>query len=145
MPSKPEPTKPIMQVVEEVGLYPIEAYDFVQRGLAYTVRKLRGERAEGESAHNDPSRHISGQELSEGLREFALMHWGLLARTVLARWNIHRTEDFGRIVFAMVENGYLSKTEEDSIDDFRNVFDFRTAFEKDYRIECKHDLVGRPI
>lgn len=134
MPSKPEPTKPITQVVEEVGLYPLEAYDFVQRGLNYTVQKIHGER---KRAGEDVSRHISGQQLSEGLREFAQAHWGMLARTVLARWNIHRTEDFGRIVFAMVDNGYLSKTDEDSIEDFRNVFDFRSAFEKDYRIECK--------
>ena len=61
-----------------------------------------------------------------------------LARTVLARWNIRRTYDFGRIVFAMVDNGLMQKTEEDSIEDFRDVFDFKHAFgEHAYRIELR--------
>lgn len=131
MPPKEWPEKTLEDVVEEVGLYPIEAYDFVQRGLQHTVEKLRADVTE------PGARHISGQELSEGLREFALEQWGLLARTVLERWGITRTDDFGRIVFALVENGFMSKTEEDDIEDFKNVFDFRTAFEQGYRIECK--------
>lgn len=133
MPSKkPAPPRPIDEIVEEVGLYPVEAFDFVQRGLHFTVEKLHGN---GEDPEQD--RHISGRELSEGLREFALMQWGMLAGTVLRRWNIRGTEDFGRIVFALVDNGWMKKTDEDTFDDFRNVFDFRTAFEEGYRIECK--------
>src|SRR5262249_35036416 len=102
-----------------------------QRGLAYTVDKVHGRKG------SKSTRHITGQELSEGLREFALLQWGMLARTVLLRWNIVRTQDFGRIVFALVENGWMSKTEEDNIDDFNNVFDFHDAFEEGSRIECK--------
>lgn len=134
MPQKqpPQPVKSLDEIVEEVGLYPIEAYEFVQRGLGYTVQKLHGE-VKNPSAN----RHISGQQLSQGLREFALLQWGLLAHTVLARWNIRRTDDFGRIVFALVEHGHMSKTDEDNIEDFRNVFDFRTVFEEQYRIGCK--------
>ncbi|HEX2972087.1 MAG TPA: Minf_1886 family protein [Tepidisphaeraceae bacterium] len=133
-PKGSQPAKPIEQVVEEIGLYPIEAYDFVQRGLQYTVQKI----------HNhvtDPkvSRHVSGRELSEGLREFALMQWGMLARSVLRRWNLLRTEDFGRIVFALVEGGYMTTTEEDSMEDFRGVFDF-SSLEEDYHIDCKDRL-----
>jgi uncharacterized repeat protein (TIGR04138 family) len=125
----PAPDKPLHQIVEEVGLYPMEAYEFVQQGLSYTVAKLHGE-------VKDPkvSRHVTGQDLCVGLREFALMNWGLLARTVLGRWNVRKTVDFGRIVFALVDNGYMQKTEDDTIDDFRDVFDFKTAFE-DYKIE----------
>jgi uncharacterized repeat protein (TIGR04138 family) len=129
---EPGPQKSLEEVVEEVGLYPREAFEFIQQGLSYTVQKLHGEL-------KDPSasRHVSGRDLSEGLRQFALLQWGMLAGTVLRRWNIHRTDDFGRIVFAMVESGWMSKTDQDTIDDFRNIFDFRTAFEEGYRIECK--------
>lgn len=132
MPPQDGPTKTYEQIVEEVGLYPIEAYQFVSEGLHYTVEKLKG------AAPQPPqgSRHVSGQELSHGLKEFALQQWGLMARVVLERWNITRTEDFGRIVFALVENGWLSKTDEDSLEDFKNVFDFRSTFDKDYRIGC---------
>lgn len=128
---KPKRTKSIEQIAADVGLYPVEAFEFVQRGLEHTVEKLH-QQTEAGMPH-----HVSGRELSVGLRELALSQWGLLARTVLQRWNITRTDDFGRIVFALVENGWLSKTDEDSVEDFKNVFDFRTAFDLGYRIECK--------
>ena len=128
-PAEPKPDKPLQQIVEEVGLYPMEAFEFVQQGLSYTVHKLHGDVKDEKQ-----SRHVSGQDLCQGLREFALMNWGLLARTVLARWNVRRTLDFGRIVFALVDNGYMQKTEDDTIEDFRDVFDFKSAFE-DYKIE----------
>lgn len=130
-PNQSRPQKSIEQIVEEVGLYPIEAFEFVQRGLHYTVQKLFGDIKE------DAAHHVSGRELSEGLREYALLQWGLLARTVLRRWGITRTDDFGRIVFSLVENGWMSKTEEDTPEDFREVYDFALAFEEKYRIECK--------
>src|SRR5437773_11907191 len=95
----PAPEKSLQEIVDEVGLYPLEAYLFVQNGLSYTVEKLHGEvKEEGKS------RHVAGRALCEGLREFALMNWGLLARTVLERWGITRTLDFGRIVFALVDS-----------------------------------------
>ena len=124
--------KKLEDIVEEVGLYPIEAYDFVQQGLGYTVNKIHGQVKSPKA-----SRHVNGRDLCEGLREFALMKWGLLARTVLGRWNIRRTLDFGRIVFALVDNGWMQKTDEDTIEDFRDVFDFKTGFEAGYRIEMK--------
>lgn len=129
-PAEPRPPeKPLQQIVEEVGLYPMEAFDFVQQGLSYTVQKLHGEIKDEKR-----SRHVTGPDLCQGLRAFALMNWGLLARTVLARWNVRKTIDFGRIVFALVDNGYMQRTDDDTLDDFRDVFDFKTAFEN-YKIE----------
>jgi len=79
------------------------------------------------------NRHVSGQDLSWGLRDYAIQQWGLLARTVLARWGITRTIDLGRIVFAMVDNGYMQKQPRDSVEDFRDVFDFHEAFDQAFR------------
>ena len=132
-PAEPKPPeKPLQQIVEEVGLYPVEAFEFVQQGLSYTVQKLHGD-VKGEKEEK-VSRHVTGRDLCEGLREFALMNWGLLARTVLGRWNVRMTIDFGRIVFALVDNGYMQKTPDDTLEDFRDVFDFKVAFEN-YKIE----------
>ena len=131
----PEPTqqqrsaKTLQQLVDEVGLYPAEAYQFVQEGLSHTVGHIHGKQGEGKL-----SRHVSGPQLCEGLRELAIAHWGRLARTVLRRWNVTGTYDFGRIVFAMIDAGQMQKSDEDSLEDFRNVFDFKTALESDYRI-----------
>jgi uncharacterized repeat protein (TIGR04138 family) len=124
--------KKLEDIVEEVGLYPIEAYEFVHNGLGYTVNKLHGNKKDPKA-----SRHVSGRDLCDGLREYALAKWGLMARTVLGRWNIRKTYDFGRIVFAMVDNGLMQKTDDDTIEDFRNVYDFKTAFDGAYKIECK--------
>lgn len=134
-PSTPELTLP--EIVERVGLYPIEAYEFVQQGLSYTVERTHGtlDLEKVRSAEDLVSRHVDGRMLCHGLRDYALMKWGMLARTVLNRWNIRRTIDFGRIVFALVDHGHMQKTDEDSVDDFRDVFDFASAFESGYRIE----------
>ncbi|MEL7089230.1 MAG: Minf_1886 family protein, partial [Planctomycetota bacterium] len=79
---------------------------------------------------DQPSRHVTGRILCEGLRDFALQQYGLLAGTVLRRWRVTRCEDFGRIVFAMVEAGMMHKTDEDSLEDFEGLFSFREAFGK---------------
>jgi uncharacterized repeat protein (TIGR04138 family) len=121
--------KSLKQVAHDFGPYPPEAYEFVQRGLSHTVQRVHGAVED-----RDASRHVSGQQLCEGLREYALSQWGLLARTVLWRWGISSTLDFGRIVFTLIEVGQMQRTQDDSIEDFRNVFEFRTAFDSGYRI-----------
>ncbi len=132
MPPAHDPApKTLQQVVELVGVYPIDAFEFVHRGLAHTVAHIHGT-----APVEDPAaRHVCGQQLCQGLREYALSQWGLMAKTVLQRWNITSTLDFGKIVFAMVDNGLMQKTDRDSLDDFRAVFDFNTAFDAGYRIK----------
>jgi uncharacterized repeat protein (TIGR04138 family) len=129
---KPTKEKSVQQVIEDVGLYPPEAYAFIQQGLGFAVQRVHGNVKDPKA-----SRHITGQDLCEGLREMALAQWGRLARTVLRRWNITSTVDFGRIVFALVDAGLMQKTDDDSLEDFRNVYDFRSAFEAEYQIPCK--------
>ena len=130
MPPSKEPAKQasVPKLALDLGPYPQEAFEFVQRGLSFTVQKVH-------EAQTDPdaSRHVSGQQLCEGLREFAFRQWGMLARVVLERWGINATIDFGRIVFTLIEAGQMQKTPEDTLDDFRDVYDFR-AFDTGYRI-----------
>lgn len=114
--------------------YPMDAFLFVQRGLDFTVNRLHGEAEDElfgdiEPAEYESQRHVSGQDLCAGLRDFAIKEYGLLARTVLRRWNITSCRDFGQMVFAMVDGGLMRKTEDDTIHDFNNVFDFASAFE----------------
>ncbi len=82
-------------------------------------------------------RHVSGQELAQGVRRLALDRYGPLARTVLEHWGIHDTDDVGRVVFAMVEQGILIKQDGDQPEDFAGVFDFEEAFERDYPWEAR--------
>lgn len=111
---------------EKAGPYPLGAYEFVRDGLAHAVSLVHGDRTASEAG--DESRHITGQQLCFGLKDFALKQYGLLARTVLGRWSVTQTADFGRIVFAMIDAGLMRKTEEDSLEDFMSVFEFDEAF-----------------
>lgn len=117
-----EPSKTLKQLADNSGKYPVEAFDFVRDGLQYAVNH-------GKDDLECPICHITGKDLCLGLREIALDRWGMLASTVLRNWNIHATGDFGHIVFAMVETGWMAKTDEDTIDDFKNVYDFNSAFD----------------
>jgi uncharacterized repeat protein (TIGR04138 family) len=80
------------------------------------------------------NRHVTGQQLCHGIRDLALARWGLMASSVLRHWRIRATEDFGRMVFALVESGHLQKRSEDVLDDFKKVYDFRTAFDLGYQV-----------
>ena len=109
------------------GPYPLSAFLFVQEGLRHTCDRLY---RIDDLPTEDESRHVSGQELCLGLRDYAIEQFGFLARTVLANWNITRTEDFGNIVFAMVEAGLLRKTEQDRYEDCQAVYDFAEVFDE---------------
>lgn len=127
---QPQAQQKLRTPMLEYGAYPPEAYDFVQQGLSFTVQQIHGRTA----AKPRASRHVSGQQLCEGIRQYALAQYGMLAATVLRLWNINSTLDFGRIVFALIEAGHMQKTDEDTIEDFRNVYDFKAAFETEYNI-----------
>lgn len=103
--------------------YPPEAYRFLLYGLEQTSSALHGEASEGKH------RHVSGRDLSEGLRAAAMELWGLLAPVVLERWGIRRTRDFGEMVFFLIGLGVLGKQDTDRIEDFDDVYDFASAFQ----------------
>lgn len=107
--------------------YPPAAFAFVLEGLAFTTERACSQYlSEGLPAPD--MRHVSGQQLCLGLREYAIERFGSLAPCVLRHWNIVRTEDFGRIVYALIEAERLARSADDSIDDFHSVFDFEEAF-----------------
>lgn len=116
--------------------YDAGAYLFVREGLDYTLKLLK------KQGHS-PARHVRGQELLDGLRQFALDEFGPLAKTVLNHWGVHHGEDFGEIVFNLVEIGVLGKTDEDSRADFKGGFDFDTAFVQPFLPDRKPAPHGR--
>lgn len=112
--------KNFYQAIDEIcakdSRYNPDAYEFVMQALHFTQGKLKREK------------HVTGRELLEGIREFVIEQYGPMAKTVLRHWGISKTEDFGNIVFNMVDKKLLSKTEEDSIADFKDVYDFEHVF-----------------
>ena len=107
-----------------------DAYLFVREALEYT-QKLIGKETRGQI------RHVSGQELLDGIRQFALQQFGPMVVTVFEEWGVHNCRDFGEIVFNMLEIGLLAKTDRDTRDDFQNGYDFTEAFRKPFRPQGK--------
>ncbi|PYO70741.1 MAG: hypothetical protein DMD37_12225 [Gemmatimonadetes bacterium] len=103
------------------GRYHERAYLFVLAALEYAQGRLPARR------------HLSGGELAWACRDFALEQFGLLAPTVLAHWGVAATQDFGRIVFMLIDVGLLARQDSDRIEDFDQVYDFAEAFGSGYR------------
>lgn len=113
----------IEAILEKDSSYKFEAYTFVLAALHDTVTKLK------------KPRHISGQELTEGIRRYALRQFGPMAKTVLHYWGVYKTLDFGKIVFALIDAKLLSKQPEDKLEDFDGVYEFDEAFDRGYKID----------
>jgi uncharacterized repeat protein (TIGR04138 family) len=126
------------EVVAHDPRYAYEAYVFVFEALAHTLRQLG--RVPPREGGAEPDNHVSGPQLLEGLRDLALREYGLMARTVFRAWGINNTADIGEIVFNLVAANLMSKTAEDSRDDFRDVYDFDQVLVRDYRIEVKEEV-----
>src|SRR3954469_7102763 len=125
----------IEELVRRKGRYAYEAYDFVFAALAHTQSMLgRLPPPEGPAGQDY---HVSGPQLLEGVRQLARREFGLMARTVFRMWGIDKTDDFGEIVFNLIEGGLMSKTDHDSRADFHDLFDLDQALVHDYRIEVE--------
>ena len=105
---------------ERGGRYDERAYLFVLAALEHLQSRL------------PERRHVSGEELARGCRDFAIEQYGLLARHVLEHWGITSTGDIGSIVFTLIGLGLLKAQESDRVEDFNRVFVFADAFEADY-------------
>lgn len=116
-----------------------KAYDFVRLGLDQTVKELKKQ----ETDRAGKSRHVSGPELLEGLRAFALDQYGPLAKTVLNAWGVTRCAHFGDIVFNLIEYQVFSKTDSDRREDFADLYDFDTAFVRPYEPANPRRVAGR--
>lgn len=109
------------------------AYLFVRDGLEHAVKELK----KTDAARAKLSRHVTGRELSHGLRAYALDQYGPLALTVLQAWGVQETSHFGDIVYNLIEYNVFSKTENDRREDFDHVFDFEDAFVRPFLPRCR--------
>jgi len=115
-----------------------DAYLFMREALDFT-QKLIGTKNQGKV------RHVSGQELLDGLRQYALSQFGPMTATVFEEWGIRNCKDFGEIVFNMVEIGLLAKTEKDTRNDFQTGYDFTDAFRKPFWPEARLKAEAKPV
>jgi uncharacterized repeat protein (TIGR04138 family) len=121
--------KSMEDVIRGDGRYPLEAFAFLHDALNHAVSDVYGPGgAESHDPETEASRHVSGAQLCYAMRDLAIERWGHLAIPVLAKWNIHATLDLGNMVYLLVDNSFMRKTDEDSVEDFRDVYSFEDAF-----------------
>ena len=130
----------VEKILERDPRYHRDAYLFLREALDFTKNQIH---------KNVPvdkrEKHITGQELLDGIRQFALQQFGPMTATVLDEWGIRNCGDFGEIVFNMVDIGLLAKTDKDSRDDFQNGYDFTEAFRKPFWPQDKAADKPKPV
>lgn len=122
--------KILEQIQDADPRYKEDAYLFVMEALSYTQKRFKADR------------HVTGQEMLIGLKELLVNKFGPMTMTVLEHWGIKDTEDFGYIIFNLVDNNVLTKTEHDNIESFRNAYDFEEVFKDEYRKQL-HKKISR--
>ena len=121
---------PIFQLLQSDLRYQLHAYQFVRDSLAYAQEVLPNDASEAEI---EP--HLSGQELCEAIRLFAIDQFGYMSKTVLNNWGIQGTNDFGEIVYNLIDIGMMKKSETDEREHFSDVYSFEKAFVEDFQID----------
>lgn len=121
-------TEIVELICKEDARFDRKAYTFIRQALDHTVKELKKKQPE----RTQKSQHVSGAELLQGIRNYALDQFGPLTKTVLNNWGVQRCTDFGDIVFNLIEYNVFSKTENDRREDFADLYDFSEAFEKPF-------------
>ncbi|WP_145272355.1 Minf_1886 family protein [Planctomycetes bacterium SV_7m_r] len=139
------PIQTMRKLLKEDPRYKYEAYQFVREALQFG-QQLRQELPESIGVENDldddgfpaetvvRSAHVTGQELCESCRLYAIEQFGLLAQLVLGKWGVCSTSDFGEIVYNLIRIEQMRKSDSDRRQDFDNVYSFESAFEPDFRL-----------
>jgi uncharacterized repeat protein (TIGR04138 family) len=136
-----DPADPFAQLLCKDRRYQPDAYVFVWEALNFAQQELKmGDEALSEPIGREedeeltkPQRHVTGQDLCEAIRRYALQQYGYMAKTVLNSWGVHGTGDFGEIVFNLIRIGRMRKTKDDRREDFDDVYDFDTALRQEFK------------
>jgi len=129
----------IVELLQQDQRYHLEAYQFVREALAYAQKILKMPATNDEGAEEKQDHHLTGQQLCQAIREYAMEQYGFLAKTVLNSWGIHTTGDFGEIVYNLIRVREMRKSKSDRREDFDDQYDFLVAFEP--RFELATDAI----
>jgi uncharacterized repeat protein (TIGR04138 family) len=139
-----DPNDSFLRLLREDTRYRPDAYFLVWEALKFAQEELKmGKKVPSEPLADPaeeepeqpkgPHRHVTGQDLCEAIRHYALRQYGYMAKTVLNSWGLSSTGDFGEIVYNLIRIGQMRKTKDDRREDFDNQYDFQTAFQEDFK------------
>jgi uncharacterized repeat protein (TIGR04138 family) len=136
----------LLQLLREDTRYKPEAYEFVRVALSYAQNVLQmgapsptdieEQQIEEQQIEEQPQvePHLTGQQLCEAIRLYAIEQYGYMAKVVLNNWGLHTTSDFGEIVYNLIRIGEMKKSKSDRREDFNDVYDFNEAFQRCFEI-----------
>jgi uncharacterized repeat protein (TIGR04138 family) len=119
-----DPDHPLAELLRRDRRYHRDAYFFVFEALRFAQDQLGLGRPLPDDVEDEQQRHVTGQQLCEAIRRYAVQQYGLMSKSVLNEWGVRSTNDFGEIVFNLIDIGQMKKTDTDRREDFDNVFDF---------------------
>jgi uncharacterized repeat protein (TIGR04138 family) len=126
----------VERILKKEPRYHRNAYALMRDALDFT-QKLLGREGRLQKGKVEKEQHVSAEELLCGIRDYSLQTYGPMSLMLLEEWGIRSCRDFGEIVFIMVENGLLKKTDKDSRADFEQGYDFEATFREPYLPESK--------
>jgi uncharacterized repeat protein (TIGR04138 family) len=142
----------LFELLKRDPRYKLEAYIFIFEALNYAHEKTplgkeytksetlpavpekAAKKSKRKPAVQEKERHLTGQELCQAIRQYAIEQYGYMALTVLNSWGVTRTGDFGEIVYNLIDIEQMRKTKDDRREDFDDVYDFQTAFVEEFKI-----------
>lgn len=145
-----DPKHPLAELLRRDNRFHYDAYLFVFDALRFgqehlglgippeEFASLDEVELQHEEDEQEVERHVTGQELCQAIRHYAIEQYGLLARNVLDHWGVRSTGDFGEIVFNLIDIGQMRKTEQDRREDFDDVFEFADAFRTERVFSAEH-------
>lgn len=125
---------PLIELLRQDQRYHLDAYQFVRESLAYAQEVLQLPGDDSARRKGEGENHISGQQLCEAIRLYALEQFGYMAKTVLNAWGVYATSDFGEIVYNLIRIKHMKKSKQDRREDFDEVYDFSTAFDPNFEL-----------
>jgi uncharacterized repeat protein (TIGR04138 family) len=136
---------PLYRLLKEDTRYPLEAYQFVRDALSFAQDDLdMGTESSSnpsslsiEEVQQRPERHLTGQELCEAIRLYAINQYGYLSKTVLNQWGLNVTGDFGNVVYNLISIGWMRKSQDDLREHFDDVYDFETVFLENFEFSAE--------
>lgn len=130
----------IEEIFQKDRRYPPEAYFFVSDALRFTQLRREKRDAEGAARGEASADHVSARELLEGMCDYAIEEFGMLAPTVFRQWNIRKTDDFGEIVYNLIAVKKLTQSPHDRREDFNDVFDLYSRLARPVAITIDDDF-----
>lgn len=127
---------PILELIKEDQRFTLDAYHFVREALTYAQEYLK---MPHQSDSDEGERHLTGQQLCEAIRLFAIDQYGYMAKTVLNNWGVYSTSDFGEIVYNLIRIKQMKKSESDRREDFDDCYEFDSAFMPEFELSGSDD------